>query len=371
MKLKHVFSILLALPLAAAAAQPTNLPVPPQPPLPPMPGRSTAPAANSASNVPPARRNTPAAASAASFAAADPSFPEVANLEYNLTMPVDQLLDEIYAPLVGRTPIRAPAVNKDTIITLKTVKEHPLTRREAIMALETILGLNNITIVNIGDKFFKVVPSPDAAGAGGVSVTNSASSLSDAGKFITEIVQLKYADPDQVVKALGYFAKSANSIIYIPSTESLILRDYTENVKRMLEMVEQLDVESPLTIKSEVIPIRYALAEDISSCLGQLGAGSGTMGKSTSGASFKASTGTGTTGTGGATTGTSYPGQPNSSSLSAGASGARSSLGTRLNNIVSGAAGTPGAVPSISSVKPKSSPTNAPIPSWSSPTTKT
>jgi len=259
--------------------------------------------------------------------------------------PVEQVLDEVYAPLVGRTPIRAPGINKDTPITLRTVKEHNLTRSEAIMALETILGLNNITVVNIGDKFFKVVGGESASTAGGLSVTNSAASLPDAGKFITEIVQLKYADPDQVVKALTYFTKTGN-IIYIPSTESLILRDYTENVKRMLEMVEQLDVESPLTIKSEVIPIRYALAEDISSALGQLGAGSGSVGKSTSGTQLKATSTGGTVGTsGGANTGSTFPGQANSTGLSSGASGARSTLGSRLNNIVSGASGGSGGGP--------------------------
>src|ERR1019366_3732948 len=217
------------------------------------------------------------------------------------------------------------AVDKGALLTLKT--QSPLTKSEAIMALETVMGMNGITVVPIGDKFFKVVTDANAPSAAGLAYTNSAAKLPDFGKFITEIVQLKYADPDQVVRALGLFAKSPTSVIYIPSTASLILRDYTENVKRMLEMVEKLDVESALTIKSEVIPIRYALATDISAALGQLGAASsGSVGRSTSGANFKPSGSTTGTGPGGMSPGGTPYGSGTQGGVSGGAGGRPSSF---------------------------------------------
>jgi general secretion pathway protein D len=263
-------------------------------------------------------------------------------------MPFEEVLDTIYAPLIGRTPLRqtvgASTVDKGALLTLKTATD--LTKSEAIMALETLMGMNGITVVPIGDKFFKVIPDTMAQMAGGLSVTNKASGLPDMGKFITEIVQLKYADPDQVVRALSLFAKSPNSVIYIPSTASLILRDYTENVKRMLEMVEKLDVESPLTLKSEIIPIRYALASDMAAALGQLGASSGgSVGKSTTGANFEHTTTgtTGTTGMGGQQQGmNTFGGQSAQTGLSGGAGGRSSNFGSGLKNIVNGAAGGAG-----------------------------
>jgi len=390
MKLKNIFSLslLLSLPLAAAAqtnaarqgqpqdATPIGPPAPAAPATPiAPPSTRTPPALPPAGNLPPAARNPAAAAPGSSpaaapvnaagtmpqppqpgvtptnrapAAAAAPAFAaplEEANIKYNWSMPVEEVLDEIYAPLVGRTPLRAPTVPKDTLITLKTVKD--LTRTEAIMALEAEMGMNGITVVPMGDKFFKVVLEANAPPAGGTITSNASSSLNDLGRFITEVVQLKYADPDQVVKALGLFAKSASSVIYIPSTESLILRDYTENVKRMLEMVEKLDVESALTVKSEVIPIRYALAEDISSALSQLGAGvGGSVGKPSSGAGFKTTGTTGATGMGGmgGMMGGGVPGQATQTGLSTGASGARSTFGQRLGSIVNGAAGGAGGI---------------------------
>ena len=94
------------------------------------------------------------------------------------------------------------------------------------------------------------------------------------------------------------FSKAPKSIIVVPSTQTLILRDYAENVARMMEMVAKIDVLTPNSIKPEVIPIKYALASDIASALSALGASGGTsVGKSSSGAGFKSGTGT-TGGTG-------------------------------------------------------------------------
>jgi len=355
----------MALPLAAAAQ--TNIPAPGQPqsgrPIQtrPRPLPSTNNVSPAAATAPPAIPDSSAAAvpaNAADNAAQLPQLPqpvalppnpapsaapEPADIHYNFTMPFEQVLDEIYAPLIGRTPLRAAsgglAVDKGALLTLKTQSD--LTKSEAIMALETVMGMNGITVVPIGDKFFKVVTDVNAASAAGLAYTNTAAKLPDFGKFITEIVQLKYADPDQVVRALGLFAKSPASVIYIPSTASLILRDYTENVKRMLEMVEKLDVESALTIKSEVIPIRYALATDISAALSQLGAqGGGSVGRSTTGANFKPTTGTTSPGMGGMSPGGGTPyGSSTQAGLSGGAGGGRSNFAGRLGSIVSGAAG--------------------------------
>ena len=274
---------------------------------------------------------------------------EVADISYNFPgVPLKQLLD-IYADLVGRTLLRAnqgpEAVPETTTITLST--QSKLTRSEAIVALETILGMNGITIVPIGDKFAKVVTEAMATSAGAQISTNT-NNIPIAGKMITQIVPLKYIDPKDLIEVLQQFSKTPKAIIIVQSTQTLILRDYAENVARMLEMVEKLDVLTPNSIKPEVIAIKYALASDIASALGALGASGGTaVGKNTSGAtSF--SRGTGTTGTGGiggtggmGGAGGSYPGQPgqnSTSGLGSAATSGRSAFQNNLQRIVNTAA---------------------------------
>jgi general secretion pathway protein D len=183
---------------------------------------------------------------------------------------VDQVLD-IYSQLVGRTLLR-PATLPGGPIVLKTLT--PLTKSEAIEALQAVLAINGVSVVNVGEKFVKVVPSADAVSVGQEFDSTDAANLPDLGSIITHIVQLKYVKPTEMMPALTPFAK-LNSIVPLDSNGILIVRDYTENVKRMLEIIDQVDVAIPAEYTNEVIPIKYALAEDIANVLTSLGGGSG------------------------------------------------------------------------------------------------
>ncbi len=291
---------------------------------------------------------------------------DVPSYDYNfIATPVEQILDE-YAELVNRTILRAnngaALVAPGTLITLKTRPGHKLTRREAIMALEAVLGMNGVTVVPVGEKFLKVVPDAVAGTVGGAFNTTSAAQLPDVGRYITQIVQLKYAGQD-IAQALTPFSKSPNSIIFIPSTQTLVLRDYAENVKRMMEIVEKIDVSSPMEVKPEVIPIKYALASDMANALSSLSGGGGgtvSVGSHQSGGGLGASRGiSGGSGIGGSGSGGAYgqggnvPGQPGygntgvqgTSSLASPGTTTRSSFQNNLARIIKNAAGGPGGGP--------------------------
>ena len=67
---------------------------------------------------------------------------------------LNQVLD-IYSSLVNRTILR-PATLPAPTVTLKT--QTLLTKKEAVQALDAVLALNGITMVNVGDKFVKALP---------------------------------------------------------------------------------------------------------------------------------------------------------------------------------------------------------------------
>ena len=178
----------------------------------------------------------------------------------------------IYAKYVGRTLLRAGL--PDSKITLDT-SATPLTRGEMIQALQAVLALNNVSVINVGEKFVKVLPSDQANTAAGEIDRSGSTNLPNLGSYVTHIVQLKYIKPSEMLPVITPFAKLANSILAIDSNGILVLRDYAENVKRMLEMIEQIDISVPAEYVSEVIPIRYAKVEDIASALTSLGGGGG------------------------------------------------------------------------------------------------
>jgi general secretion pathway protein D len=193
--------------------------------------------------------------------------------------PLDQVL-QVYSELVNRTLLR-PATLPAPQVTLRTQTQ--LTKAEAIQALDAVLGLNGITMINTGDKFVKAVAQPQAPTEGGAPDTRSAAELPEFGPFVTHVVHLKYVKPSEIVPALQPFAKM-NSILPIDSSQIIVLRDYTENIKRMLEMIERIDIVVPDEFVSEVIPIKYAKASDIADALNGLSGGGGTtsIGRSSS-----------------------------------------------------------------------------------------
>ena len=71
------------------------------------------------------------------------------------------------------------------------------------------------------------------------------------------------------------FGRLPNSISPIDDNGILVIRDYAENVKRMLEMIARIDISVPAEYISEVIPIRYAKADDIANALNSLGGSGG------------------------------------------------------------------------------------------------
>jgi general secretion pathway protein D len=182
-------------------------------------------------------------------------------------LPLDQFLDT-YAQLVHRTILRAPNLPAAKI-TLTTVTD--LTQSEAIQAFESVLAMNGISVVNVGDKFVKAVPVALVGTLGQHFSTNDDKDIPEEDRYITQIVHLQNTKPSEMVPILAPYAQVVNNILAIDNSGMLIIRDYAVNVKRMLELIKQIDVVAPLEYESEVIPIKYAKASDISSALASLG----------------------------------------------------------------------------------------------------
>lgn len=259
---------------------------------------------------------------------------------------------EVYAQLVGRTLLRAGLPQAS--IVLKT--ETPLTKAEAIQALQAVLALNGIAVINVGDKFVKVLPTDQAGTAAQQFNNEDPSQLPELGSYVTRIVQLQYVKPSVMVPIIQPFAKSPNAILPIDDNMLLVLRDNAENIKRMVEMIQKVDIVVPAEYISEVIPIKYAMADDIASVLNTLetpGGGSSSFGTATTPGNTGSRNGivgsTGSTGFGGGGGGQGGGAQSYSQPQGGGAQGGQSPFANRLQNILQkvqggGAAGAPGGV---------------------------
>ena len=124
--------------------------------------------------------------------------PEIADVEIKWEVtPLDLVLD-FYSKLVNRTILQATLPQ----ITFNLKTQSPLTRSEAIQALDSVLAMNGITMIYVGDKFVKAVQVAEAGKQAAPFSTKDESQLAEADQYLTHIVQLKYAKTSDVMPAL-------------------------------------------------------------------------------------------------------------------------------------------------------------------------
>lgn len=244
---------------------------------------------------------------------------------------LDQLLD-LYADLVNRTVLKAPNLAAGAI-NLKSQTD--LTKSEAIQAIESILAMNQVTLINVGEKFVKAVPVAQSGTVGAPFSTNDDKDLPEEDRYVTQIVHVKNVKPSELVPLLTPYAQVLNNILAVDASSMLIIRDYSVNVKRMMELIKQIDVVAPLEFEQELIPIKYAKAADIASALGSLGGNTSSFGSAPSGG---AGARTGGFTPGGGATGTlagTTPNTPGSIGTPTSAAGQRptSSFADRLKSL--------------------------------------
>jgi type II secretory pathway component GspD/PulD (secretin) len=145
----------------------------------------------------------------------------------------------LYQDLSGRSIIRSPAVPMNIKITFENTTA--MTRAEALQALDNVLAAQNITMVYLGTRYVKVVPSAQAAQEPGPVVEIPWQELPDSSSYLTYIARLKHLAAEQAVPALQPFAKLPNSIIGVRGSDVIVLRDYSANVRRMMQVLEMTD----------------------------------------------------------------------------------------------------------------------------------
>jgi general secretion pathway protein D len=150
-----------------------------------------------------------------------------------------QVLD-IYQEISGRTVIRGPLPH----VTISVRNQAPLTRIQALQLLDTVLTENGIAMVLAGDTAVKAVPAAQAVSEAPPNITLPLELLPDSGSFMSRMVRLKKIRPSEVMPVLQPLVKTPNALLPIDSSNQLIIRDYSANVRRMLQLLQELEKHS-------------------------------------------------------------------------------------------------------------------------------
>lgn len=112
----------------------------------------------------------------------------------------------------------------------------PIPRKDVLSAFESVMRTQNAAIVRSGN-LVKIVPIPEAGGAGAVSV-----GAGEAG-FGVSLVPLRYTSASTVAKTAESFLSRPGAIRVVQSRNLLLIQGTTEERQAALDVVSTFDVE--------------------------------------------------------------------------------------------------------------------------------
>jgi len=145
-------------------------------------------------------------------------------------------------------------------VTLQTFNEIPV--RDLYVVLEQILALHNIAVIKRG-SFYRFVPAKEAGKKPlGIYYGNDPL-IPPQERMIIQIIPLKYVSAKSMKKILTPLLTQNATFIDVPETENIMLVEMAINVKRILQMVEALDIDKLASSDIQLFNLNHADSETV------------------------------------------------------------------------------------------------------------
>ncbi|MDI1258018.1 type II secretion system secretin GspD [Aquabacterium sp.] len=186
-------------------------------------------------------------------------------------------LNFVNAEIEGVARAMAAIVDQQILVdprvkgTITLYSEQPLTPREAYLNFLAALRGQGFAMVEVAG-LLKVVPEADAKlQTGTVEVGSTVKRSGD--QILTQIFRLQYENVNSLVTVLRPLISPNNTINANPGTNTLVITDYADNLKRIGQMIAAMDV--PSSTDMEAMPLQYAIAADLAPMVQRMADGGG------------------------------------------------------------------------------------------------
>jgi general secretion pathway protein D len=174
--------------------------------------------------------------------------------------PLELILDLLEA-WTGRTILRPQALPTPTF-TLTT--KEPLSKGEALRALETLLNLNQIGLVRMGDKFLKVVPLQNVRLESPQIIEGSSLDLPPSGQIVTKLFQFQFLRVNEFLpQVAALLNQNVSQPVIFEKNNAALLTDSITTIQRVELLVEKLDQPLVSNLTPKFYNIHFAKASDV------------------------------------------------------------------------------------------------------------
>jgi general secretion pathway protein D len=149
------------------------------------------------------------------------------------------------------------------------VSPTPVPVEQAFTVFESVLQVKGFTTVEAPGGVLKVIPIRDAKETSVDTRRGDARGTPDTDRFVTRLIPLSYIDAEQISNTLKPLVSKEAALVAYQPTNTIILTDSAANIRRILSILEAIDVE---TFRQELALIRlqYADATVVAEQLGEL-----------------------------------------------------------------------------------------------------
>ena len=147
----------------------------------------------------------------------------------------------------GRSVIRPQALPTPTF----TFDSHgPITKQQAILAIESLLSLNGIAIAPLGERFIKVVPIGNVKTEAPELVIGSLADQPPSGRVVSKLFRLEHLDTNSFQEQIRPFlSPSFGAVVPFQNTNTLLVTDTVSNLQRLEYVLSQVDKPRNLVTK--------------------------------------------------------------------------------------------------------------------------
>ena len=141
----------------------------------------------------------------------------------------------------------------------------PIPREEAIKIIEMNLALNGFSLVPADKDIVEVIGINKNPRAAAVPIVSDPADLPSGAQVVSFLFRLNYADPQELQQVLAQYLAGIGGqapILALPKASSLLVTQSADVLRKLVKMVEQIDV-APAEVKSVFIKLERADAAKV------------------------------------------------------------------------------------------------------------
>lgn len=138
------------------------------------------------------------------------------------------------------------------------VSPTPVPVDQAYTVFESMLQVKGFTTVEAPGGVIKVIPIRDAKETSVDTRRSTGRVTPDTDRFVTRLIPLSYIDAEQISNTLKPLVSKEAALVAYQPTNTIILTDSASNIRRILSILEAIDVE---TFRQELALIRLQYAD--------------------------------------------------------------------------------------------------------------